>query len=40
MGTAIVCCVGINSRSGMTEEKLNTEEDDTPLQEKLGGIAH
>jgi magnesium-transporting ATPase (P-type) len=40
MGTAIICCVGTNSRAGMTEEKLNTEEDDTPLQEKLGKIAN
>lgn len=32
MGTAIICCVGVNSRSGMAEEKLNTEEDETPLQ--------
>ena len=38
-GTAMVCCVGINSRSGMAEEKLNTEEDETPLQAKLGTIA-
>ena len=39
-GPAIVCCVGVNSRSGMAEEKLNTEEDETPLQQKLGGIAN
>jgi len=32
MGTALVCCVGVNTRSGMAEEKLNTEEDETPLQ--------
>ena len=31
MGTALVCCVGTNSRSGMAEEKLQTEEDQTPL---------
>jgi magnesium-transporting ATPase (P-type) len=31
MGTAIVCAVGVNTRSGMAEEKLNTEEDETPL---------
>lgn len=31
MGTAIICAVGINSRSGMAEEKLNTEEEETPL---------
>ncbi len=40
MGTALVCCVGSNSRSGMAEEKLNTEEDETPLQAKLGTIAN
>jgi Ca2+-transporting ATPase len=38
-GIAMVCCVGINSRSGMAEEKLNTEEEETPLQQKLGTIA-
>ena len=26
-GVALVCCVGANSRSGMAEEKLQTEED-------------
>lgn len=26
-GIAMVCCVGVNSRSGMAEEKLQTEED-------------
>lgn len=26
-GVAMVCCVGVNSRSGMAEEKLQTEED-------------
>lgn len=31
MGSAIVCAVGVNTRSGMAEEKLNTEEDETPL---------
>jgi hypothetical protein len=31
MGTAIICSVGVNTRSGMAEEKLNTEEDETPL---------
>jgi len=31
MGTAIICAVGVNTRSGMAEEKLNTEEDETPL---------
>lgn len=40
MGTALVCCIGANSRSGMAEEKLNTEEDETPLQAKLGTIAN
>jgi magnesium-transporting ATPase (P-type) len=40
MGTAIVCAVGTNTRSGMAEEKLNTEEDETPLQQKLGSIAN
>lgn len=30
-GVAMVCCVGTNSRSGMAEEKLQTEEDQTPL---------
>lgn len=31
-GIGIICAVGVNSRSGMAEEKLNTEEDETPLQ--------
>jgi len=39
MGTALVCAVGVNTRTGMAEEKLNTEEDETPLQQKLGAIA-
>ena len=39
-GTALVCCVGTNSRSGMAEEKLQTEEDQTPLQQKLESIAN
>jgi P-type Ca2+ transporter type 2B len=39
-GTAMICCVGVNSRSGMAEEKLQTEEDQTPLQQKLEGIAN
>lgn len=39
-GTAMVCCVGTNSRSGMAEEKLQTEEDQTPLQQKLESIAN
>lgn len=39
-GTAIVCAVGTNSRSGLAEEKLNIEEDITPLQSKLETIAN
>ena len=39
-GTAMVCCVGVNSRSGQAEEKLQTEEDQTPLQQKLDAIAN
>ena len=39
-GRAMVCCVGANSRSGMAEEKLQTEEDQTPLQQKLESIAN
>lgn len=39
-GVAMVCCVGNNSRSGMAEEKLQTEEDQTPLQQKLEAIAN
>ena len=30
-GKALVCSVGANTRSGMAEEKLNIEEDETPL---------
>ena len=30
-GTALVCAVGVNTRSGMAEQKLNIEEDITPL---------
>jgi Ca2+-transporting ATPase len=30
-GTAIVCAVGVNTRSGQAEQKLNIEEDITPL---------
>ena len=37
---AMVCCVGTNSRSGQAEEKLQTEEDQTPLQQKLDAIAN
>jgi len=39
-GSAIICCVGYNSRSGMAEEKLQTEQDQTPLQQKLEKIAN
>lgn len=39
-GVAIVCAVGVNTRSGMAEEKLNIEEDETPLQMKLETIAN
>jgi magnesium-transporting ATPase (P-type) len=30
-GLALVCAVGVNTRSGMAEEKLNIEEEITPL---------
>jgi len=30
-GVALVCAVGVNTRSGMAEEKLNIEEEITPL---------
>ena len=30
-GLALVCAVGVNTRSGMAEEKLSIEEDETPL---------
>jgi len=39
-GTAIVCAVGTHTRSGMAEEKLNIEEEATPLQQKLETIAN
>lgn len=39
-GIAMVCAVGVNTRSGMAEEKLNIEEDITPLQGKLETIAN
>jgi calcium-translocating P-type ATPase len=39
-GTALVCAVGVNTRSGMAEEKLNIEEEATPLQAKLETIAN
>lgn len=38
-GKALVCAVGTHTRSGMAEEKLNIEEDETPLQYKLETIA-
>lgn len=30
-GIAMVCAVGVHSRSGMAEEKLNIEDEETPL---------
>lgn len=39
-GTALICAVGSNTRSGMAEEKLNIEEEITPLQGKLETIAN
>lgn len=39
-GTALVCAVGPNSRSGQAEEKLNIEDEMTPLQCKLETIAN
>jgi len=39
-GTALVAAVGVNTRSGMAEEKLNIEEEETPLQAKLETIAN
>lgn len=39
-GTALVCAVGINTRSGQAEQKMNIEEDETPLQGKLDSIAN
>ena len=39
-GTALVCAVGVNTRSGQAEQKLNIEEDVTPLQGKLETIAN
>jgi len=38
-GTAMVLCVGPNTRSGAAEEKLNIEDEETPLQSKLDTIA-
>jgi Ca2+ transporting ATPase len=37
---ALICAVGANTRSGMAEEKLNIEEEATPLQSKLESIAN
>lgn len=37
-GLALVVCVGSKSRSGMIEELLNIEDQETPLQEKLNAI--
>jgi magnesium-transporting ATPase (P-type) len=39
-GLAVVGAVGVHSRSGMAEEKLNIEEEITPLQGKLETIAN
>jgi P-type E1-E2 ATPase len=39
-GLALICAVGVNTRSGMAEEKLNIEEEETPLQAKLETIAN
>jgi len=30
-GTAIVCAVGIHTRSGQAEQKMNIEDEQTPL---------
>jgi len=30
-GTALVCAVGPNTRAGVAEEKLNIEDEETPL---------
>ena len=38
-GLALVCAVGTNTRSGMAEEKLQIEDEITPLQAKLETIA-
>lgn len=38
-GTAFVCAVGTNTVSGQAEQKLNIEDDVTPLQAKLETIA-
>ncbi len=39
-GLALICAVGTHTRSGMAEEKLNIEEEETPLQAKLETIAN
>ncbi|CDW88443.1 calcium-translocating p-type pmca-type family protein [Stylonychia lemnae] len=39
-GVALVCAVGSHTRSGMAEEKLNIEDEETPLQGKLETIAN
>ena len=31
-GVGLVCAVGVNTRAGMAEEKLNIEDEETPLQ--------
>lgn len=38
-GKALVCAVGVNTRSGMAGEKLGMEDEETPLQQKLATIA-
>lgn len=39
-GSALVCAVGIHTRSGQAEQKMNIEDEETPLQGKLGTIAN
>ena len=39
-GAALVGAVGVHTRSGMAEEKLNIEDEETPLQAKLETIAN
>ena len=39
-GRAMVLSVGVNTRSGMAGEKLDMEDDQTPLQQKLETIAN
>lgn len=38
-GYMIVLAIGKNSREGINRSKLQKEDDDTPLQEKLGVLA-